>query len=206
MNYPEEGEADEKKSVYARRLFSALGYIGLATNDRVLMTAINDHGMESFGPSRGRGQTVGMLRYVHGIEARGITDLNQALQEYTLRVNRPGMAFVISDMFSPSGYIDGLNALVGRGYEVVLIHVLAREEVEPGMTGDLRLIDSETGDGQEVSMDSFMRDLYIQRVQAWQAEIRMECNRRNIQYIAAVTDDAWEKIILFDLRRLGVIK
>ena len=206
MEYPEAGNEDEKKSIYARRLFSALGYIGLSTNDRVMMTAINDHGMESFGPSRGRGQTIGMLRYVHGIEARGITDLNQALHDYTLRVNRPGMAFVISDMFSPSGYIEGLNALVGRGYEVVLIHVLAREEVEPTITGDLRLIDSESGNGQEVSMDSYMRDLYTKRVEAWQAEIRSECNRRNIQYVSAITDYAWEKVILFELRRLGVVK
>ena len=206
MNYPEEGTVDEKKSLYARRLFSALGYIGLSTNDRVMMSAINDQGMESFGPSRGRGQTVGMLRYVHALETRGVTDLNQALHDYTLRVNRPGMVFVISDMFSPTGYIDGLNALVGRGYEVVLIHVLAREEVEPSITGDLRLIDVESGDGQEVSMDSFMRDLYIKRVQEWRDEIRNECNRRNIQYVSAVTDYAWEKVILFDLRRLGVIK
>lgn len=206
MGFPKEGNPDTNKSLYARRLFSALGYIALANNDRVMMSAINDQGLNSFGPTRGRGQTVPMLRYAHKLEVQGVTDLNQALKDYTLRVNRPGLAFLISDMFSPTGYIEGLNALVGRGYEVVVIHVLSREEVEPQVTGDLRLIDSESGEGQEISMDGHLRNLYIERVQAWRDDIRRECNRRNAQYISAITDTAWEKIILYEMRRLGVVK
>ena len=31
---------------------------------------------------------------------------------------------VISDLYSPSGYQDGLSALQARGHEVTLIHIL----------------------------------------------------------------------------------
>ncbi len=206
MDWPQDGDHNHNKLLYALRLFAAVGYIALANNDRLMMASINDAGAEGFGPARGRGQSVPMLRYAHDIKARGITDLNRVLKDYALRATRPGLCFVISDFFSPSGYIDGMNALVGKGYEVIALHILAPDEVTPGLNGDLRLVDVETGATQEVSVDSAMRDLYTRRILAWRDTIRAECTRRNVQYLPLVTDMPWERVVLYDMRRLGVVK
>ncbi len=64
-----------------------------------------------------------------------------------------------------------MRALQGRGHEVTVIQVLSPDEVNPEITGDLKLIDIETGIPQDVTVDEGMRDLYISRLQAWQAEI-----------------------------------
>jgi uncharacterized protein (DUF58 family) len=109
-------------------------------------------------------------------------------------------------MFSPSGYLDGMNTLLGKGYEVVLIHVLSPDEVLPPLTGDLRLIDVETGQPQEVTVDTSLRDLYVQRLTEWRDGIYAECARRGVHYLPIVTDTAWEKVILFELRRVGLVK
>ncbi len=206
MNWPQEGEPDENKLTYARRIFASLGYIGLIGNDRMMLTALNDHGNDAFGPSRGRGQVLPMLRYAHNLKAQGITDLNLMLRDYAVRSPRPGLCFVISDMFSKSGYIEGLNALLAKGHEVVVLHVLSRDEVEPPLAGDLRLVDVETGQAQEVSVDGPMREMYIERVQAWMNDIRAECNRRNVKYLPLITDEPVDKIMLYEMRRLGVVK
>jgi uncharacterized protein (DUF58 family) len=209
MDWPKEGDGyplDQHKATYARRLFAGLGYVALSSNDRVMMAAINDHGVEYFGPARGRGQGLPMLKYVHQVKPRGATDLNVALRDYAVRATRPGMTFIISDMFSASGFVDGLNALIGKGHEVAVLHVLSPDEVEPPLTGDLRLVDSETGRAQEVSVDSNMRAMYIQRVQEWRDGIRAECARRGAKYLPLVTDVAWEKALLFDLRRMNLVK
>ena len=206
MDWGLEGEENTNKFLYAKRLFAALGYIALAGNDRLLMSAMNDHGMENFGPARGRYQTVQMLRYAHNIAARGITDLNTTLKEYSVRAARPGLCFVISDMFSANGFVEGLNALVGKGYEVVMVQILAPDEIEPPLTGDLRLVDVETGTAQEVSVDSTMRDIYMERVKAWMDDIRGECNRRAVTYLPIVTDTPWEKVMLYEMRRRGLVK
>lgn len=200
------GTDDTNKFLYARRLFAAIGYIALAGNDRLLMTAINDYGMEGFGPARGRYQTVQMLRYAHDLQARGIADLNQMLKDYSVRAARPGLLFLLSDMFSANGFIDGLNALVGKGYEVVILHTLSPDEVIPPLTGDLRLVDVETGKAQEVSIDSTMRDIYMKRVQAWMEDIRAECSRRSVTYLPITTDTPWETVVLFEMRRRGLVK
>lgn len=206
MDWPKEGDAGQHKLLFAKRLFASLAYISLSTNDNLTMTGMNDYGMNHFGPVRGRGQSVAMLRYVHDLQPLGIADLNPLLKAYGLRAGRPGLAFLISDLFSPSGYLDGLNALLGRGYEVVILHVLSPDEVVPPLAGDLRLVDVETGRPQEVTIDASMRAIYQKRFEAWQAAVREDCARRGIHYLMVTTDTPWEKTLLFDLRRLGVVK
>jgi uncharacterized protein (DUF58 family) len=200
------GEAELHKFDYARRLVAGLGYISLATNDRLMVGALNGGGIQQFGPARGRGYGVRLLNFVNDLKPRGTVDLNGALREYALRAGRPGLTLIVSDMFSPSGYVDGLSALLSKGNEVGIVHLLSPDEVEPPLAGDLRLIDVETGNAQEVSIDGVMRDRYVQRVQAWRDDLRADCIKRGVHYLPIETNYAWEKIILYDLRRLGVVK
>jgi uncharacterized protein (DUF58 family) len=196
---------DTHKFTYARRLAAGLAYISLLSNDRLTVTALNPD-LNTFGPVRGRGYGSRLLRFIGDLTAHGAIDLNTTLKNYVIRMKRPGLAIVISDLFSPSGYIDGLNALLAKGCEVAIVHTLAPDELEPPLGGDLRLIDVETGAVQEVSIDGGLRDLYIRRVQAWQEGIRAECTRRGIHYTSADTRTGWERLILQDLRRLGVVR
>ncbi len=211
MNFPPkdelaQGELDQQKLMFAKRIFAGLGYVSLTSGDRLMLTAINDRGMSIFGPVRGRGQGIAMFHYIQNVAADGIADLNIMLKDYALRASRPGLTVVVSDMFSPTGYIEGLNALLSRGHEVALVHVLSPQEVTPPLAGDLRLIDVETGQAQEVTVDAAMRQVYHQRLTAWRDEIRDECLRRGAHYFALQTDEPWERLILSDMRRVGLVK
>ncbi len=206
MDFPPEGEVDQKKLLFAKRIFAGLAYVSLTSNDRLILTAINDRGSATFGPVRGRGRGMAMLRFIQDIAATGITDLNIMLEDYARRSRRPGMTLIISDMFSPSGYLDGLNTLLSRGHEVAFVHVLAPEEITPALAGDLRLIDVESGVAQEVTVDAAMRNIYEQRLAAWRNEIRDECLRRAVHYFPLQTDTPWERVILSDMRRVGLVK
>src|ERR671931_377239 len=80
-----------------------------------------------------------------GARFRGSTDLNGALGGYARQVTSSGLTAVISDLFSPTGYQQGIDALLGRRQDVLLIHVLAPDEIEPpgDLVGEWRLLDSE---------------------------------------------------------------
>lgn len=205
MGFPQASESgaapDAHKLTFAKRLVAALSYIALAENDRLFITA----GGTGFS-GRGRAQIVPMLRFLQPIGAAGETDLNRALSDYALRPSRPGLMLIVSDLFSPAGYADGLNRLLGKGHEVVVIHTLSRDEIEPPLTGDLRLVDAETGTPQEVSLDDGLRELYARRLAEWQDGIRAECLRRGVGYIPVITDSPYERVLLGDLRRLGVVR
>jgi uncharacterized protein (DUF58 family) len=211
MDWPHEKEAESgdtahNKLLFAKRLFAGLAYISLTTGDRLMMSALNDKGYNHFGPVRGRLQVVHMLRYVHRLNAEGVTDLNARLRDYAIRERRAGLVILITDMFSPGGYIEGLNHLLGKGHEIVVLHLLSPEEVSPPVAGDLSLIDVETGTTQEVTVDADMRVIYQQRLSHWLDGIRDDCARKGVHYVMVETDIPFEKVILFELRKLGVVK
>lgn len=206
MNWPGEGERDWNKFLYGRRLVAGLAHVAMATNDRLTVAGLSDAWQPGFGPVRGRGHSLGLLRYISGLKAGGQVDLNAALKDYALRAGRPGLAFIVSDLLTPNGFEDGLFALLGKGYEVAVLHILSPDEVDPPIGGDLRLVDVETNQPQEVSIDGPMRALYIKRLEAWQEELRANCLKRGVHYIFVTTDSPWEKVILHHLRRLGTIK
>lgn len=207
MDFPPEGEPDQYKLLYAKRVVAGLAYVSLTSGDRLRLTAINDRQAASFGPVRGRGHSFALLRFIREVAADSITDLNTALEDYALRARRPGLTLVVSDMFSrDGGYLDGLNALLSRGHEVAFIQVLAPEEVQPPVAGDLSLVDVETELQQEVTVDGAMLGIYQQRLAAWRAEIREECLRRGAHYFPLETDRPWERLILSDMRRAGLVK
>jgi uncharacterized protein (DUF58 family) len=212
MDWPPEDPLDVRpfdphKFRYAQRLAGALGHIGLSTGDRVTVALLSGARVAAqWGPFRTRGRTLRLLAWLEGLGTGGTTDLNAALSDYALRGGRPGLALLISDMLSPGGYVDGLNALQGRGYEVGIIHVISPDELEPPLAGDLRLIDSETGAGQDVTIDSAMRALYDRRLREWRDGIAAYCLGRDVHYVAVETGTPWENVILYELRRAGVVR
>jgi uncharacterized protein (DUF58 family) len=209
MNWPKENAVDhnseQNKFRFAQRVLAGLGYISLGSGDQLTVTALGEQNLV-WGPFRGRGHTLSLLDFVGRLKTGGTTDLIGSLKAYALRGARPGLAMLISDLMSPTGYQDGLAQLQGRGFEIGLIHVLSKDEVEPQLAGDLQLIDVETGAGQDVSVDVAMYDLYVRRLLAWRDEIGSYCLRRGMHYATVETSRPWEELILFELRRLGVIR
>lgn len=206
MNY---GADEAHKFRYAQRLTAALGHIALAAGDRLTVTALFSNSPilnARFGPARGRGYTLRLLQFLDGLQPGGVTHLDAALRAYALSAKRPGLVFLISDLFSPGGYRDGLAQLQGRGYEVTLLHLLAPEEVDPPLAGDLRLIDAETGVPQDVTLDGSLREMYRQRVAAWRSEIEAYCLKRGAHYVPILTHTAWDELVLYHLRQRGLIK
>jgi uncharacterized protein (DUF58 family) len=206
MDWPDEDEYDINKRRYALRLAGALGHVGLTTGDLVTVSLLSSRGDQSWGPFRGQQNSLRLLQFLETGTAGGITDINLSLRSYARRGRRPGLLFVLSDLLSPGGYREGLNALQARGYEVGLLHLLSPDEVDPPLGGDLKLVDVETGEDAEITLDPTTLNLYRERLRAWQAEIAAYCSGRSIHYIPVTTDIPWEKLVMQTLRAKGVVK
>jgi len=201
------GGAEENKWLYARQLAAALGYVALTSGDRLTVANLQSPISNiQFGPVRGRGHTLRLFEWLGGLEAKGTTDMNAGLRGYAITGGRAGLVVLISDLLSPAGYVAGLTALAARGHEVLLLHTLSPDEVEPPLGGDLRLLDVETGDPQEVTIDGGMRALYRSRPAAWRDEIRAACRARDVCYVPIETDTPFDRVVLYDLRRVGVVR
>jgi uncharacterized protein (DUF58 family) len=212
-----EGDGGESRANnkwdYARRIAAALGYIALGSGDRLTVTLLNENddkgradALTRFGPARSKGQALPLLRFLTERHTGGRTDLNQSLRRYALSARRPGLLILITDLFSPTGYKDGMSTLLAQGYEGLVLHILTPSEINPPLAGDLKLVDVESGHEQEVTIDSSMRNLYRQRLAAWQDEIGRWCGQRGVWYMPVTTDVPFDQVILFHMRRRGLVR
>jgi uncharacterized protein (DUF58 family) len=199
-------QGDTQKFRYAIRLTAALSAIALYSRDRLMVARIRSSDVEEIhGPILSELGLLPLLSYLEHWRAAGTTDLNHALRRYALHSHHPGLTLVISDFLSPSGYLDGMRHLLRRGHDVVLLHLLAPDEIEPPLQGDLRLTDVETESALDVSLDSGIRQLYRDRLDAWKGEIKSECHRSGSGYLFICTDEPWDKIVLTGMRRAGIV-
>lgn len=196
------------KLFYAKQTAAAIGYMALSTLDRLSLAGLftaQTAGAARLPMMRGKNQTVRMIRFVEELSSGSSGDLNKALKNYAAITRQPGLLFLISDLFAPGGCYEGLRALQGAGHEIVILHVLSPDEVSPTMRGDFKLIDSETGESQEVSIDQTALDMYQREFQNWQRELIDFCQRRGINYIQVETSHPFEDLVLHYMRRRGVV-
>ncbi len=199
------GEGAQHKFAYALHLAAALGSIGLSTGDRITVAMLKTSQSAEVS-LRGQQYLMQLLKFLEAQQAAGVTDLDAATRRYLLKPRRPGLAILLSDLLSPQGYQAALKTLQQRGYEVAVVHVLSPDEVDPPLAGDLRLIDIETGAAQEVSLDRGLREAYRQRMQAWRTEAQTYCRARGLRHLAVETDRAWDEVVLYDMRKAGMVK
>ena len=187
---------------YAARLAAALGFVGLASHERVGVAVIRDRMAEGWSPARGRGQLLSLLEFAARLRAEGPTGLSDALVAYALRSREAGLAVLISDLLDPAGYERGLKALLERRFDVHVVHLLSPEELNPVLAGDLRLTDAETGEIQDFTMDGEAMRGYRERLGEFLESAESFCRANEISYHRVATDTPVEELVLRELKGL----
>lgn len=201
------GEGAQNKFQYALKLAAGLGAVTLASGDALTIGLLQQGKVASeFGPSRGGVSLARLFRFLENLEPNGETNLNRAMRDYSIIPRRAGLVILLSDLFANDGYETGLRQLMGRGHEAALVHVLAPDELDPPLAGDIQLVDIETNQTQDVSLDGGLRERYRTRARAWIQSTQTECRKRNIRYLEAVTSQTWDHILLLEMRRAGFVK
>jgi uncharacterized protein (DUF58 family) len=190
---------------HARRTAGALAYLALCNFDRVTMWMYGDKLRDVFGPTRGKGRALEMLRWLGGQSAEGATAGGAAMREFALRTRQPGLVIVVSDFFDPD-HLEGLRALAGRNFEVAALHLLAPEDLKPTLTGDLKLVDSETGGECDITVTQSLLRSYERNLRGFCDEIDASCARLGAYAVRASTAEPFEDLILQYLRRRGMVE
>ncbi len=206
---------------FARQIAAAVGYVALCGFDRVSIHVFPD--MDPNSPNltpaalsaemaargalravRGRKSSMQYFQNLSQLKARGPVDFNQALRRGAMAARQSGVAVLLSDFLDPAGYETGLNALIGRGFHVNAVQILAPEELNPATYGDLRLIDCETGGMQEVTFGKYRLKAYQQSVQNYCQRLREFCQGRGIRFFSVGSDTSLDQLLLKQLRQAEV--
>ena len=190
---------------FARQVAAAMGYVALCGFDRVSVLPFpdreeNDLVRRGLRLVRGRKSAFAFFRHLEALTAGGPADFNAALHRGAIEARQTGLAVVLSDFLDPAGYEHGLGALVGRGFQVTAVQILAPDELEPKTYGDLRLVDSESGAEQEVTFGRYRLAAYRQTVQNYIQRLREFCRHRGINFFLASSATPLEELLLKQLR------
>jgi uncharacterized protein (DUF58 family) len=185
---------------YAMRVAAALGFVGLVNLERVGVAVLRDRVADGFSPTRGRNQVLPLLDFLGRLQPVGRTSLNVALATYALRAREIGLAVVISDLMDPDGYERGLKSLLERRFDVHVIHLLGPDEMQPAFGGDLRLIDAETGEERDLTLDGEALRTYRQRLHDFLERAEGFCRANEVAYHRVVTDTPVEEFMLRQMK------
>jgi uncharacterized protein (DUF58 family) len=191
---------------YARRVAAALCYVGLANLDRVNLVSYSGDVSGELPSQRGKGQIFGIFRFLGEIAPAGDTNSKTAFLSWSAQSHRRGLAVVISDFFDQDGFESGLDVLRHFRHDVFAIHITSRDELEPQLSGDLVIVDSEDQLSREVTVTPALLAAYREEFTKHCGAIETYCNRYQLGCVRTVTDFPFEDLVLRIFRQGRFLK
>jgi uncharacterized protein (DUF58 family) len=197
---------DGRKLRYAKRVAAALAYVGLANLDRVSIVSTTDKVLDRMPATRGKARIFKVFRFLRELEPEGQTDLEDALKTFVAQNKRRGLVVLASDLYDPHGFERGINVLRYNKFDPFVVHVVDTEEAKPKLSGDVLLYDCETGDEREVTVTAKVLERFEETYRAYLADIDRFCTSKQVPYIQADVNVAFDELILRVFRRGGFLR
>ncbi len=200
------GFGDPAKLTYALRVAAGLGYIALHGGEQLAVAAVSSGQLKVLPSLGGREQLGRLLAGLEAVQPEGETGLSEALTRFASQRPQPALTVLVSDLLDPAGVEQGLHALAASGRQLVVIHLLAPEELAPVESGLVQWVDAETGERLVLTVDPFVLEAYQQALNEWADGLRRFCLRRRIAYFPVSTALPLEDLFLRHLRRGGLLR
>jgi uncharacterized protein (DUF58 family) len=201
MNYGSINKFD-----YARKVAAAVSYIGISNLDRVTVTVDVGGRDTTLTNLRGKNNVFRLFSILSQLQPEGRVNLTESVRRFVLKNRRPGVMLLISDFLDPEGFETPLKTLTAARMDTFAVHVLAKEEVEPVLTGDFMLVDSETGEKLDVTASRRLIENYQKTVKGFCSSLQEFCAQRGVSYLFATTDLPFEALVLNYLRTAGLVR
>jgi uncharacterized protein (DUF58 family) len=176
------------KFQYGRLLAAALAHLVSRQGDAIGLVTFAD-GVRQYLPSRGGTAHLRAVLIALGREEpSGATDTGAALTRTVDLLKRRGLLVLISDLYDERDEVERAMARAAHiGHDVVVFHLLTRDELEFPYRGEVEIEDPETHrrvltDGRAVARE--YRGAMADFVERW----RTRCASHGVDYVRILTD------------------
>ncbi len=186
----------------AKRLAAALGFVALTAHDSVTL-----HTFPAHGPAprfAGRASVPGFLTHLESLEPEGPTPFAEAAAHLLGQSALPGVTVVLSDLLTPQWR--SLVHLRAAGSEVMVVHMVCEDDLDPEYSGDLELVDREDGQRLTVSVTDEVARSYRERIERWRQEVIRATGGSGGLYLQVDAEEDIEGLLLRTWRRAGVLR
>jgi uncharacterized protein (DUF58 family) len=190
---------------YMQHVAAALGYVGLVNYNRVTVSAMAEGVVATTGAMRGKTRVPRLLEFVSGLTIQPRGDLAEAARRFALTQRGRGICVVLSDFFDKGGVENGLRYLANGRFDLFAVQILSPQEIEPDLTGDLKLVDLEDADMAEVSITQPLIARYKSNLAAYCSDLKQFITRRGGTYSFTSTSVPFDTLVLSYLRERGLL-
>jgi len=138
----------------------------------------------SIAAATGRSQLMRVMGALQADAPAGRSALTASLTDFAAATPGRGLVIILSDFFDPAGIQEGLHHLVHRGLTPALIQVLAPEELDPQIDGDIDLLDAEDPAAPAVTVTPAAVGGYLERLNDLIATLGELCASRGFAWVS----------------------
>ena len=181
------------KLQYGSYLLAALSYLMINQQDAAGVVLF-DESIRSFIPPKSNPSHLNTLLNVLDVNTPGTdTKIEPVLHEMAERIKKRGLVIIISDLFDdPDNIINGLKHFRHNKQEVILFHILDRNELEFDFNSRTKFVDMESG--EELTTDPWhVKNDYKNLIKNLQDYYKTHCRLNLIDYVPLFTDDSLDK-------------
>ncbi|MGI5868006.1 MAG: DUF58 domain-containing protein [Kiritimatiellia bacterium] len=206
MNYRGEAAAAVEKTPcskleYAQYLAAILSYLLIGQQDAVGLVTF-DTAIRTYIPARARtSQIRAILETLDATQAGGETAIADIFHDIAERIPRRGLVVILSDLFDdPERIVNALHHFRHRRHEVVVLHVLADEELTFPFDQFTRFRNLENG--ADIQTDpKALRSSYLEHLRHFLQIIKNGCGRIGADYVAMNTATPFDQALSAYLTR-----
>jgi uncharacterized protein (DUF58 family) len=193
MGYASDGVS---KFDYGSTLAASLAHLMLKQQDAVGLITFSDKIEKRLPPKGSHDHLFSILKVLEDTKPSGKTSAASVLQDLAASLKRRGLIILISDLLDkPEEVTKGLKQIRSRGSEVIVFHILDRDELEfpfkePSLFQDMEDELSLLADPQAI------RKAYLETLEALIDQYRQACVSHRIDYSLFDTSVALDRALV----------
>ena len=205
------GKVNPKKGAYAIGVAAAIGYLAIHNMDKVSYYLITGAKAENpCGPIVGTNAFFRAMNTLDQTEFVDEAEISPAIISTPNMGTGDGLAVIISDFYSDSDWKKGVDYLVYKKKQVLLVQIHSPDELDPSYTDRINLIDSESTDmadarNMKIRINKSMQQAFKEAVAAFFDDIQDFCKRREAGFISLDCEKSIEKELFSELLKRGTV-
>tara|TARA_Y100001970_G_C14109585_1_gene790102 strand:+ start:353 stop:1237 length:885 start_codon:yes stop_codon:yes gene_type:complete len=199
MNY--QSESYISKLEYAKVIAASLSYLMIKQKDAVGITTFDSKIDNKTANKSTKSHLKDILHLLEKVTPNQDTNISKILHQYAEKINQRGLIILISDLLDePKEIINGLNHFRYLGHEVLVIHILDKNEMMLNINNKTNFVDLETKETIKTDPQLIKLD-YIKTVKQFIKNYKDKCFRNNIDYIFTMTKEDISNVLFKYLQK-----
>lgn len=205
------GKVNPNKGAYAIGVAAAMGYLAIHNMDKVSYHLIRgDKAENPFGTIVGKTAFFRAMKTLDQTEFDGDVSISKAIIGNPNTGTGDGLTIVISDFFSDEDWKKGIDYLVYKKKQILLMQVFSPDELDPTYTDRINLIDAEATNladsrNMKLRINKSMQQAFREALIAFYDDIGNFCKKRGAGFMALDCEKPIERQLFSELLKRGTV-